>query len=483
MNTSDVRVKAIKSVKWTALGELASRSMQPIITLVLARLLTPSDFGIVAIATIAINLGQILQDFGLGKTLIQRKGQIEKAADIIFWTNITLSTCLYFTVVFAAPLFSVFFHEPRTINVLRVLCLQVILFSLVSVHQALLQRSFRFKRLFFIRISKTIIYGAVSIPLAIVGYGVWALVFGILGSAVVQTCLFWIDSSWRPRLSYDFHTAKQLMGFSFWVVLEALLIWIVGSGDVIVLGYFLSLQELGVYRVGSTFTLFIFAAFFSPLVPIVYSAFSRLQSDQEELRRLFLKICKILAFISLPVGLALALQPKTISALVFGQKWAGIEIVVALNGIMHSIGWLVGVNPELYRAMGRPDINVKLLMIQLCWYLPLYLIFAPYGLIAFCLAQLIASLISIFLHMYLSKRYLGIGFVSIVANIKSILSAIFISGVAIIIMSYYFHFSKSIYDMLFNGLTFVTLYLIILYLLDKTFITGTISSLRLSLQK
>ena len=405
---SDIKNQAIKAVKWTALNEIVSRAIQPIITLILARILTPEDFGVVGVAMIAIGLAQIFQDFGLGKALIQSETEIEKTANIVFWTNLFLSIVIYFIIFLTAPLISQFFHEPIVADVLRILGLQIILFSLVLAHQALFQRNFQFKQLFFIRTFSSLVLGFVSILLALLGYGVWSLVFGTLAGTILQVILLWKLSSWRPNRSYDFQLARQMFAFSAWVFIEAFLGWLILWGDSIVLGHFLGVKELGVYRVGVTFLMLVFGIFFNPILPVAYSAFSRLQNNREELIKSFLKMTKLISLVSLPLGVGFAILAPNISTIIFGQKWQGIEIVIALIGIMYSIAWLVGLNPEVYRAIGRPDINSKLLFVAVIYYLPVYIYVAPYGLFVFSLARLVVAIIGMGLHIFVVNRILGL---------------------------------------------------------------------------
>jgi O-antigen/teichoic acid export membrane protein len=401
---SDIKSRAVKSVKWTMLGEIASRSVRPVITLILARILAPEDFGIFGVAVIATGLAQILQDFGLGKTLIQRETEIDKSANIVFWTNLALSIFLYLLLFITAPLLSKFFREAKVTSVLRVLCIQIVFFSLFSVHKALLQRKFRFKQLFFISLFSATTIGLVSIPLALLDCGVWSLVFGALASAFIQVLLFMKMSDFRPRLGIDRKLAKQLLRFGSWVTSEAFLGWLIVWGDSIVLGHFLGVEELGIYRVGVTFLTFAFGIFFNPLTLVAYPAFSRLQSNIEELKQSFLKITKIIASISLPIGVGLATLGPSISSGVFGNKWEGIEIIIALIGIKEAISWLISINPEVYRAIGRPDINSKLRLFIVIYYIPVYVLAAPYGLLVFCIARLAVAVIPIFIHLFIVKK-------------------------------------------------------------------------------
>jgi PST family polysaccharide transporter len=429
---SNIKTNAIRSVKWTALGEIASRSIQPITTLILARLLTPTDFGLVGVAMIVISLAQIFQDFGLGKTLIQRQTEINKSSNVIFWTNLTFSFFLYLILFVIAPLLSEFFHEPKVTKVLRVLCLQIVLVSLVSVHQALFQRQFQFKQLFLIRLFSATIPGVVSIPLAFYNIGVWALVFGTLIGALFQVFLYWRLSPWRPRFNYDYQLAKKLLGFSSWVALEALLGWLLMCGDSIILGHFLGVKELGIYRTGVIFVMLVFGTFLSHFTPIAFSAFSRLQSNLDELKQTFLKIMKIICFVSFPIGIGFVIFAKQGSSIIFEEKWNGIEIVIAIIGMKDAITWFVGLNPEIYRAIGRPDINSKLLFVALIYYIPIYIFAAPYGLLTFCFARFAVAIVSMGLHFFVANKILKLPFTYLYSCVR----VPFISGLIIAIVIY-----------------------------------------------
>lgn len=139
---SDLKWQALKSLKWSFLGEIATRAIQPIPVLILARLLSPEDFGLVGVAMTLIGLSQIFQDFGLGKAIIQRETDIEETSNIVFWSNLLLGALVSLVIILIAPIIAVLFNESRLTNVLRVLSFQIIFTSLTTVHQALFQRNF-----------------------------------------------------------------------------------------------------------------------------------------------------------------------------------------------------------------------------------------------------------------------------------------------------------------------------------------------------
>ncbi|MCJ7653804.1 MAG: oligosaccharide flippase family protein, partial [Dehalococcoidia bacterium] len=166
-------------------------------------------------------------------------------------------------------------------------------------------------------------------------------------------------------------------------------------------------------------------------LPVAYSLFSRFQSNHSELKQALLKTVRIIASVSLPIGVGLAILAPSISSVIFGQKWQGIEIVIALIGIMHCIGWLVGINPEVYRAMGRPDINSKLLIAAVVYYIPVYVLAAPHGLLIFCFARLGVAIMAMALHLFVAHRMLNLPFTYLSNCIKSPLIGSLIMAIVI----------------------------------------------------
>jgi PST family polysaccharide transporter len=464
---SEVKQSAIRSVKWTVLGEVASRSIQPIITLILARLLVPEDFGVIGVASIATGLANIFQDFGLGKTLIQRDTNVEDSANVIFWTNIVLSGFLYLILFATAPLISEFFHEPKAVSVLRVLCLQLVLSGLISVPQALFQRQFQFKQLFFIRLFSSAIPALVSVPLALLGYGVWALVFGSLTSAAIQVSLFWTISSWRPRLKYDFLLAKNLFKFGTWVTLEALLGWLIVWGDSIIVGRFLGTEKLGIYGTGVALLALISGLVLNPIFPVAYSFFSRLQSVPSQFRDYFLKTTHLIAIIVLPIGAGVVLLAQPLSSILLGEKWKGIEIVLMVVGLKDILTSIVGgINAEALRAFGRPDVNVKLNVVSSVFAIPLYILAAPYGLLVFCLARLLVGVVMVTLYVSVTKVLLKVPFTyPFVCSWRALFSAS-IMGIVLYVLGYLMPVQTLFRVVLALGVGWAT-YIALLWFVDR----------------
>jgi O-antigen/teichoic acid export membrane protein len=398
--------KAVSSFKWSALTEIVSRTASPITFVILARLLTPNDFGLVAIATIAINFAQMFWDAGLSKALIQTKENSINAANIVFWTNLVLGIIIYIILFITAPLIAVFFNSPTSGPVLRILGIQIVIASLTSVQQVLFVRDLDFRSLFWVKLITNFIPAFFSIPLAIFGYGVWALVGGALAGQILNLIVLWHKSRWRPKFSFDTDLALKLFGFGIWAVGESLAAWFIMWGDNLLVGKFLGVHDLGVYGTGWTLVTVIFGLVLNPFLPVLYPTFSKFQDNLPALTAIFQKVNRVIIAIALPTGVGLLLVGPEMAEVLFGAKWHGLGFVLSVIGLMFGLAWLVGINAELYRAKGRPDINTKLMLLAILYYFPVYYIASQYGLAIFTITRLMVAVVAIPIHIYLCTRML-----------------------------------------------------------------------------
>jgi O-antigen/teichoic acid export membrane protein len=472
--TEPVSQKAIRSVKWSVLMELVSRVSSPLIFVILARLLTPTDFGVLATAMIAISLAQTFCDASLAKAIVQSKEPPETIAHIAFWTNVLVAFIAYAFLFMAAPSISRFFHNPPTELVLRVAGLQIIVISLGSVHQALLIRDFKFRELFWIRALTAFVPGLFSIPFAATGYGVWALVIGSLTGHLLNLWFFWHRSQWRPKMQFDPKAAKTLYQFGFWTVGEGLALWFFGWADNLLVGKFLGTATLGIYTVGWSIATILFGALVNPLLPVLYTSFSRLQEDPIAIHAMFRSTNRMVMALTLPLGVGLLLLGPELAGVFFGNHWPDLGLVVGVLGLMMGMGWMVGINHELYRAIGHPDLNTKLMFSFIVYYLPAFIIAAPFGLKVFLFTRLGVGLLAIPIHVYVSVRVLGLSPYYLWHNGKSIFIATLSMAFALCCLKWGFDSGMNEAPrLLVPGLMILTslaVYAGTLWLLDKPFI-------------
>ena len=404
----DIKDKAIKSMKWSVLVELTPRLIVPVTTLIFVRILSPSDFGLMTMATIFVGLAGMFQDFGLAKALIREKEDTEDSANVVFWSNFALSIIIYALIFLLAPLAALFFNEPRLTNILRVLCLQVVLLSLAAVQIAIFQRNFEFKKIFRGSLGFVVTPIFVTILLALLHFGVWALVLGNLTSYAVQLLILWFQSKWRPKFSFKLNIAKKLFNFGIWFTAEAFILWLLSYGDSASIGYFLETKNVGIYYIGLTLTSLIFGTAFNPLLSVAYSSFSKLQDDIDNLKSYFVKISNLLAVLIIPMGIGLILISAPIYSIFFKDSWSGIQIVISLLALVQMVAWLVGLNPTIYRALGRPDINFKIGLVSIPIYALVYISFAQYGLFIFCVGRILVAFITTAIHLFVMNKLINL---------------------------------------------------------------------------
>jgi len=394
------------ALKWSFLSELAAKAIQPVVFIVLARLLTPEDFGVMTAAMMVIAFSQIFWEAGMGKALIQRQTHVAEAANVAFMINIGLGVLIAgLLYLFAQPIAHTFFQDERVTAVLQVMTLQVLLGALGSVQTALLQKEMGFKKLFWVRFATVSLPGLASIPLAWNGWGYWALVAGTLAGQFAQVITLWRMSLWRPGFTRDSMVTNEIVRFGGWVGISGLLTWFYVWVDALIVGMFLGSHDLGLYRTGSQFSIMVFALIFGPFAPVLYSQLSKIGKDQDRMRVVVQSYIKVITTISIPIAFMIMAINDYIESYVFGESWVGIGHVLGIMALVHGISYMTSMNTEAYRASGRPHYETLVMFLPLPIYLAVYFYIAPMGLDAFLLGRLaLVLIVATSINLYLVKR-------------------------------------------------------------------------------
>ena len=307
---------------------------QPLLGLVvfvlLARLLTEIDFGLVTAAAVFVGFAQLFVDQGLGDAVVQRPTLTRRQLDSAFWVSIATGALITVIGVVAAIPISIGLGDRRLEPIIQVLSLIFILTALSSVQTGLLRREMAFRSLALRRLVAVIISGAVGVGMALAGYGPWALVGQQVTSAAVSVVMLWAVTPWRPSLRFSFGDFRELFGFGMNIVGGDMLNYISRNTDNLLISVFLGFGPLGFYGVGyrildTSQTLLINAA-----RKLIFPTFSRLQHDPDRIRRAYTRMNRASSALTLPgyVGLALVSQEATV--VFFGQRWAASGPVAAV---------------------------------------------------------------------------------------------------------------------------------------------------------
>ncbi|MAA57007.1 MAG: hypothetical protein CL855_00800 [Cryomorphaceae bacterium] len=404
----------IKAFKWSFLSELAAKGIQPLAFIILARLLTPEDFGVMTAALMVIAFSQIFWDAGMGKALIQRQHDILLATNAAFITNMCLAAVIGLCLFLSADFISlVIFNEERVGPVLEIMTLHVIFGAFCSVQTALLQKDMEFKKLFWVRLVATACPALASIPLAIAGFGYWALIAGAIIGQFFQAVLLWHLSSWRPSRKVDPDVTKDMVIFGAWVSVTGLLVWAYAWVDSLIVAQFLGTHILGIYRMGSQLPALVFALLLSPLIPVLYSHLSKISHLNEKLKEIAENFIGTLTIIAIPIAIGIFIFSSSIEEIVLGPQWSGTAIVLGVMALTHGFSCVVGMNGEFYRAMGKPSYETIASGILLTIYISSYLLVISSGLVVFVWVRFCLALVALVLHLYVLRRILQVDLIII----------------------------------------------------------------------
>jgi O-antigen/teichoic acid export membrane protein len=283
-------------------------------------------------------------------------------------------------------------------------------------------------------------------------------------------------------LIYNKVLASKLFSFGFWVLLESFGAWLIVWGDNLIVGRFLGIHDLGVYRTGWMLVTILFGLALNPFLPVLYPTFSRLQDDLPALKNTFHRVNRVVVALALPMGIGLWLTGPELATIFFGSKWQGLGLVLSILGLTYGLAWSVGINTELYRAMGRPDINTKLMLVTVLLYMPAYYIAAQFSLEIFLYVRLSLVFVGIAIQVYLCRRTLNVSPFYLWHNGKNfVLAAMAMALViaalkwGILPMIHVPHVSISLAIFIGTG---SLIYLGCLWFLDRAFMLGTINLIK-----
>ncbi len=325
----DARVSIGSNIKWVALSQLARIGSQIASVTLLARLLSPADYGLLAIATIFTNFASLFRDFGTGSALIQKEALSEGVKTSVFWLNIALGLLICVLLMGASGWVARFYGSPALVPVLCLLALSFPLNCSSIVHQALLERASEFKKIAAIESVAVVLALVAAVSAALAGLGVYSLVLQLLVLAVVQGGLLWWQSPWRPSPRPRWDGLREIAGYSSNVSLFQFVNYFARNADSFIIGKLLGPAVLGLYSVAYRLMLFPVQNMSYVVARAVFPLMSQTHQRGEALADVYLRSLGVITFGSAPVMAALFFFREPTIAVVFGAKWAGAEALLA----------------------------------------------------------------------------------------------------------------------------------------------------------
>lgn len=402
-----LRSRSLQALKWSASGEFLARVPAPLTLLLLTRLVSPNEYGLFAGAVIVVTFCQVFVESGFTRALVQKKGTVTQAAPTVFWLVLAAAVVLYASVwLLSGPIAASVLRDSRAETLLRALALQIPIGALGATHRALLERELNFKPLFLGHFTSTLAVAVVSLSLAWNGWGARGLVIGALAGTVCEVAVLWHRSAFRPHLVFTAAELLPLARFSKWTLGQDVLSWLVVYADSLIVAAFMSLDELGAYRLGTLLVTGLFAVAFVPAEKVLFSAFSKFP-DHASVQAGLCHLLALGSLIALPTGILLWAGHREIELMLFPVAWAGMGLVIGLVGLREGIANSVFPVDPAFKGIGRPDINFKMRAANLALLLAFQVAALPLGLEAFLVARIAATAIAAVIIVVVAQRFFG----------------------------------------------------------------------------
>lgn len=422
--SDSLKSKTVKGVVWSSIERFSTQGVQFLIMIIMARLLTPKDYGLIGMLAIFLAVAQSLIDSGFSQALIRKQDRTDVDNSTVFYFNIVVSSALYLILFIAAPFVADFYNQPELTSVMRVVCLGVILNSLAVVQRALLTVRIDFKTQAKASLSAAVISGCIGIVLAYCGFGVWSLVVQQLLNLSVNTLLLWIFSKWRPIAVFSWKSFHELFAFGSKLLASGLLDTMYRNIYPIVIGKLFSASSLGHYTRAQQFSEFPSSNVTGIIQRVTYPILCGIQDETERLEAVYRKFLKLSAFIIFPLMIGLSAVARPFIDIALGTQWGFCGQLLQI--ICFAMMWypIHAINLNLLQVKGRSDLFLLLEIIKKILGITVLCITAPFGLVVMCYGQIFNSIVALVINTYYTGKLINVGFIR---QMKDLLPTILLS--------------------------------------------------------
>lgn len=482
-----LKSKALKGIVWISLSKFFLKIINFAIMIVLARLLNPTDFGLVALAIVFVNFFEITRDLGMESALIQYTGD-DYDKNIVYNTAFiiypVIAFLLYIVSYFSAPYVAVFYENESIESIIRALLLTIVIWSFGTLPRTLLMKDLQFKKMFIPQILPKVSYGVVAILMAYAGYGVWSLVVGRIVLEIISVMAYWKSLQWRPSLVFSMTKARELLSYGKFVAAAGILTFLLSAIDVALIGKMLGTDSVGYYTVAMSVAGMFTIQASAILSQVIFPTYAKIQNDIGRLGGSHLKTVKIFSAFLFPATFGIIMVSDYFIEAVYGTKWlpsVPILQVLCIYGLVMSFNKM---NSTIFLAVGKPEILAKVNYLHLFILIILiYPLTVKYGVYGTSFAVTFSVLIST---LYSFSKTCSILHIELYAFFKSTLNAAKGSALMVIFILLLKKWTVgmpsqiTLVIIIIIGILIYILYFAIIYrsrLMDGTFFKTTLKSL------
>jgi PST family polysaccharide transporter len=416
--------KVVRAMRWSLAGRQVQQAATLIITAVLAKLLTPEDFGLIAMVTVLSGLAMLISDTGFSAAIIQNQRMTQEHYSTVFWVNAGMGTAVALAFYFAAPLVADFYQAPRLVAITQVLASTFFLAATITVPQALLRKAMRFKALSIIDTLSYLLAGVIVIVLALQGVGVWVLVIQVILQQIFKCLAIWLACRWHPQFLFSTVAFREVFSFSSNILGLKFLYYLSNNMDYLLIGRFLGAEALGYYTLAYRIMFIPIRSICHEINKVLFPAFSQIQQDKQRVIRAFLRTIKSVALIVMPMLLGIWCIAPEFVAVAFGEQWlpaVPILQILCIAGIFQAIPSASGM---IFQSQGRPGLELLLNIVRVLLLFCVLMSSVAYGLVVFTSALTVFSALWIVVLFVCLKRLIDLSALQV---LRSLLQPVLLS--------------------------------------------------------
>ena len=451
---NELNTKIVQATKWSSITEIAVKLIAPFTNAVLARLLVPEAFGVVATLTMVVSFAEIFTDAGFQKYIVQHQFEddddLEISTNVAFSTNLTFSFLLWAVIAFFAMPITQMVGSPGCEKAVISMCAQIPLLAFSSIQMARYRRDFDFKSLFVTRMATAIVPLVITVPLALIYRSYWALVAGTLARDFINAIILTYKSKWKPKFCFRLAKLREMISFSCWTIVENIAIWLTNYVGTFIVGTALSSAYLGLYKTTITTVNAYMNLITSATTPVLFSALSRCQDNDKAFREVFFRFQRMVALVLLPLGLGMYVYRDLATSILLGSQWMETADFLGLWSLTSSLSIIFcNYSSEVFRSKGKPKLSVLAQILHLAALIPVLLLLVDRGYEVLTVGRSLVRLEMIVVCMLIMRIAIGIRFTQMLLNVwPSLLSSVVMATVAVGLKSISDHILCQIFSIL-----------------------------------
>lgn len=460
-----LREKVLSGFLWQGLERVGSLGTQFFISIILARLLSPHEFGVISIMMVFITLCNVFIDSGFSLALIQKNEVTEQDCSAVFFINIIMAIILYMIIYVASPTIARFYQNTNICNYLRILAIVFVIRSFSLVQSTLLSKKMLFKFNFRINITAVILSGLIGITLAYLGFGVWALIFQQLVNAFITGCLLWYFVKWWPIISFSWMSLKKLYAFGWKIFISGLLNTLYSNLYSLVIGKLFNLDTLAYYNRGRHFPRLGMDTLNMVFSSVIFPGFASIQNDRVRMRTIAERGLKAVIFLTTAILCCLLVVSKQMVLILLGEKWLPCVPYMQLCCVSYLFFPLHTLNLQIITACGRSDVFLILEIIKKVQAIIIIFITYRFGVMAMVWGIVLATPVTFLENAWMNGKLISYSCWQQLWHILPYFTVGAFSGFVAVCIGYRFN---NIWSSLFiRGISFASCYLFLIYVSKK----------------